>query len=395
MISFSEAQQLVLEQARSFGNEKVSLDSAAGRVISETIIADRDYPPFNRAAMDGYAIRQTDWDIGIRAFLITEVLFAGSVHKSGIGKGECYKIMTGASVPESADAIIRREDVTERSDRIECLIDDVKPYQHIAQRGGDLRKDAVIFSSAVLCSAANVAVLASIGKYEVIVAKLPRVSIITTGDEIVDIDRAVSQVQIRNSNRHVLKVCLKKWNIVPVTCVHVQDLVHEIELAIAGALSSDMIIICGGVSAGDADYVPDVLHKVGGEKIFHKVAIKPGKPIWFGKFKNGSTVFALPGNPLSCLVTYKLFIEYFLVHSFGLGEPFQLALPLKGTRSKKSQLDEFFPVNIAGTPSSYTTIPFNGSGDITAALCATAIARHPAMMPELSENTIVNAYPLL
>lgn len=394
MISFSEAQQLVLQQARSFGNEKVSLDTATGRVISETILADRDYPPFNRAAMDGYAIRQTDWDAGVRSFVISEVLFAGNIHKSVIGKGECYKIMTGASVPGSADAIIRREDVTEKPGGIECFIDDVKPYQHIAQRGGDLRKDAVIFSSAFLCSPANVAVLASIGKYEVIVQKLPKVSIITTGDEVVDIDKLASPVQIRDSNSHVLKACLKKWNIVPGTCVHVPDVVHEIELAIAGALSSDIIILCGGVSAGDADYVPDILHKLGGQKIFHKVAIKPGKPIWFGKFTNGSTVFALPGNPLSCLVTYKLFIEYFLVHSFGLGEPFQLALPLKGTRSKTSQVDEFFPVNIVGTPSVYTTIPFNGSGDITAALCANAIARHPATTLELSESTIVNAYPL-
>jgi len=246
----------------------------------------------------------------------------------------------------------------------------------------------------VLCSPANVAVLASIGKYEVTVKKLPRFAIITTGDEVVDVDGAVNQVQIRNSNTHVLKACLKKWNIIPDSCVHVHDQVHEIELAIAGGLSADTIILCGGVSAGDADYVPGVLHKFGAERIFHKVAIKPGKPIWFGKIHNGPIVFALPGNPLSCLVTYKLFIEYFLTHSFGLGEPFQLAFPLKGTRSKKSALDEFFPVNITGTPSFYEPLPFNGSGDITATLDAGAIARHPATVPELSEGAIVNGYPL-
>ena len=394
MISFSEAQQLVLGQARSFGKEKVSLDHAGGRVISEPIVADRDYPPFNRAAMDGYAIRKTDWNIGIRSFVVKEIIFAGSVPQSEIGKGECYKIMTGAAVPESADAIIRREDVIEHSDKIECLIEDVTSYQHIAVRGADLQRDEIIFSRPFLCSTGNVAVLASIGKQVVEVEKLPRVCIITTGDEVVSVDSVVSGEQIRNSNVHVLKSCLKKWNIIPENAVHVPDRIQQIESAIAGSLSSNIIILCGGVSAGDADYVPDVLEKSGAKKIFHKVAIKPGKPIWFGKFDNGPTVFALPGNPLSCLVTYKLFIEYFLFHSFGLEGPLQLALPLKGARLKKSQLDEFFPVDIVGTPSHYKTVPFNGSGDITAALQARGLARHPAALPQLSEGTILNAYPL-
>lgn len=394
MISFSESQQLVIGQSRSFGTEIVSLDNAGGRVISEPIVADRDYPPFNRAAMDGYAIRQTDWNIGIRSFVVKEIIFAGSLPQSEIGRGECYRIMTGAAVPGSADAIIRREDVIEHSHKVECLIEDVISYQHIALRGADLQKDEAIFSKPFLCSPANVAVLASVGKHEVQVEKLPGVSIITTGDEVVSIDGVVSDVQIRNSNIHVLKSCLKKWNIIPENVVHVRDRIEEIESAIATALSSNIIILCGGVSAGDADYVPDVLEKSGAKKIFHKVAIKPGKPIWFGKFDNGPTVFALPGNPLSCLVTYKIFIEYFLFHSFRLEGPLQLALPLKGTRAKKSQLDEFFPVNIVGIPSHYQTVPFNGSGDITAALHARAIARHPAEVPELSEGTILNAYPL-
>ena len=394
MLSFSESQQLVIGQARSFGKEKVSLDNAGGRVISETIVADRDYPPFNRAAMDGYAIRETDWNLGIRSFVIKEIILAGSLPRSEIGKGECYRIMTGAAVPGSANAIIRREDVIEQSDKIECLVKDVTSYQHVALRGADLQQDDFIFSKPFLCSPANVAVLASIGKHEVEVEKLPAVSIITTGDEVVSIDSVVNDVQIRNSNIHVLKSCLQKWNIIPENVVHVQDRIPEIESAIARSLSSDIIILCGGVSAGDADYVPDVLEKSGARKIFHRVSIKPGKPIWFGKVDNGPTVFALPGNPLSCLVTYKLFIEYFLFHSFGLEGPLQLSLPLKGTRSKKSQLDEFFPVNIVGIPSYYETVPFNGSGDITAALHARAIARHPAAVAELSEGTILDAYLL-
>lgn len=395
MISFSQARHLMIEQASSFGKETVLLDDAAGRVISEIIRADRDYPPFNRAAMDGYAIRQTDWDSGMRSFSILENIFAGSLYRSEIGKGECYKIMTGAAVPECVDVIIRREDVAEQSDQIQCSMENVRLYQNISKRGEDLKKGESICTEPALCSPAMIGVLASIGKYEIVLERLPQVSIITTGDEIVDVHDPVNPVQIRNSNSHVLKGLLKRWSILPFSCRHVRDTLPEIESAVHAALMGDIIIICGGVSAGDADHVPHVLNRLGANKIFHKVAIKPGKPIWFGKFENGPTVFALPGNPLSCLVTFKLFIECFLSHSFGIAEPLPLSLPLKGTRSKKSQLDEFFPVRTAGSPSYFEIIPFNGSGDITAALYADAIAKHPNAMSELLNGDVIEAYPLL
>jgi molybdopterin molybdotransferase len=236
--------------------------------------------------------------------------------------------------------------------------------------------------------------LASIGKDEVLVEKLPVISIITTGDEVVNVDAAVNPVQIRNSNSHVLKALLKKWNIISRSCVHVSDQLQEIETAVRSVMTSDIIIMCGGVSAGDADHVPAVLSRLGVKNIFHKVAIKPGKPIWFGKSEAGSIVFALPGNPLSCLVTCKIFVERFLSYSFGLGESPKLKLPLNGERFKKGDLDEFFPVRISGSPSRCEVVPFNGSGDITAAIYANALAIHPCTRSNLSHGTIVDAYPL-
>lgn len=394
MVSFSEAQQLVIEQARSFGKEKVNLDEALGRVIAETIVADRDYPPFNRAAMDGYAIRHADWNSGLRSFTIRETIFAGNMSEIQLTKGECYKIMTGASVPQSADSIIRREDVVEHPGRIECLLSEMSIYQHISRRGEDMARGESVYSSSVLCSPAIIGLLASIGKHEVLVEKLPSISIITTGDEVVNINDTVSPVQIRNTNSHVLKALLKKWNIIFQSCVHVPDQLKELERAVQSAMSSDMIIMCGGVSAGDADHVPAVLKKLGVKNIFHKVAIKPGKPIWFGKCETGAIVFALPGNPLSCLVTCKIFVERFLSYSFGLGDSPPLLLPLNGARSKKGELDEFFPVRIHGIPSRFEVVAFNGSGDITAAIHADALAIHPCMVPNLSQGTIVHGYPL-
>lgn len=394
MISFSEAQDLVMTEARSFGKEKVRLADAMGRVIAEEIAADRDYPPFNRAAMDGYAIRQVDWEEGVRTFSIREIIFAGNSAEFAIEKGECYKIMTGAPVPDSANAIIRREDVLEKSSHIECVIENVQPSQHIAKRGGDLKKGDILFSRNIVCSPGMIGVLASIGIYEVAVERLPAISIITTGNEVVKIDSVVTAVQIRNSNSHVLNAMLKKWHIVSQTSAHVSDQVEAIQSAIQHALHDNIIIVTGGVSAGDADHVPAVLHGLGAKQIFHKVAIRPGKPVWFGKFDNGPVVFALPGNPLSCLVTCKIFIEYFLRCSFGIEKSFDLSLPLHEPRLKKTSVDEFFPVNISGIASGFEIIDFNGSGDITAAMHAQAIAIHPSGVAELSKGDIVNAYLL-
>jgi molybdopterin molybdotransferase len=393
MISFSEAQHLVAEQARSYGKEKVYLDDAMGRVLCETIIADRDYPPFNRAAMDGYAIRHEDWIAGLRSFTIREIIYAGSAEKNPISKGECYKIMTGAAVPGYANSIIRREDVTENGNEIKCSIESLDVFQHIAKQAEDLKNGEVIYSHPVVCTPPIIGILASVGKSELLVEKLPRVSIITTGNEIVKVNSTVKAVQIRNSNSHVLKAFLKSWNIVPTLCTHVEDELDKIEIALEPALKTDIIIMCGGVSAGDADYIPAALDNLGATKIFHKVSIKPGKPIWFGKFQQQS-IFALPGNPFSCMVTFKLFIELFLSKSFGLGSPFPLELPLNGMRSKKNSLDEFFPVRIFGTPSGVEIIPFNGSGDITTAINAHAIARHPAELTEISAGTVLTCYPM-
>lgn len=394
MISFSEAQERVLSQARSFGTEKISLDNSVGRVIAEAISADRDYPPFNRAGMDGYAINYSDWNKGLRSFVIREVIFAGQSGSYKIGEGDCYKIMTGAAVPEFADAIIRREDVFEQSGMIKCSLDSITSFQNIAIQGADLKRGETIISSHAFCRAGMVAVLASLGKENVVVEKLPSISIITTGNEVMAIGDPVNAVQIRNSNRHVLLALLKDFQSEQSVIQHVRDNIDEIRDAILGAMKNDILILSGAVSAGDADFVPEVLSELGAEQIFHRVAIRPGKPIWFGKFENGPVVFGLPGNPLSCLVTFKIFIEPFLFRCFGLSGVNQISLPLKGRRTKKTSLDEFFPVRIVDSPSCFEIIPFNGSGDITAALFAEAIARHPVNLPDLDAGTIVEGYPL-
>ena len=392
MLSYIEAQNIIKSFARSFGTENVSIDNALGRVLAEDVFADRDYPPFNRSAMDGYAIRKEDFENGIKEFRVCDTIYAGGVTDKIISPGQCYKIMTGAAVPLSANAVIRREDAKENDLEVTFLLDEVKPFQNIARKGEDLKKGVLVLGKSVRCNPSIVGLLASIGKYEICVEALPKVAVITTGNEVVDAYEEARDVQIRNSNFYVLKSLLKKWNIPVSFYQHVLDDPKQITSAIAKALECDIVIINGGVSAGDVDYVPEVLNASGVEQLFHKVAIRPGKPFWCG-CKDATMVFALPGNPLSCLVTFTIFIQHFLECCFGIASS-SLSLPLESERKQRVKLDEFFPVKMEGVPARFVPVLFNGSGDIRLAYEAQALAIHSSDKPALKQGETIVAFLL-
>jgi molybdopterin molybdotransferase len=300
--------------------------------------------------------------------------------------------MTGAAVPLSANVVIRKEDAEEQSGSVSFLINEIKPFQNIAKRGEDLKKSALVLNKSVRCNAAVAGLLASVGKEEVLVELLPTVAIITTGNEVIQLGKTVNEVQIRNSNFFVLKALLKTWNITPSYHHHVLDDPKEIFSCLEKALLYDIVIINGGVSAGDADYIPSVLKQSGVEQLFHKVAMRPGKPFWCGH-KGKTMVFALPGNPLSCFVTFSLFIRHYLENCFGIGSSL-LSLPIAEERKQRVKLDEFFPVQIKGAPSEFCPIVFNGSGDIRLGFEANAFAIHPQDKSVLKKGEIINSYLL-
>jgi len=390
MLSYLEVQRIIKSFAHSFGTEKVLLDDALGRVIAEDVFADRDYPPFNRSAMDGYALRAEDLQHGISQFEILDTIYAGSITKKELNSGQCYKIMTGAAVPLSANSVIRKEDAKQQGPSVSFLIDEIKPFQNIARRGEDLKKGEIVLLPPVRCNAAITGLLASVGKDKILAGSLPTVAIITTGNEIKQLGSEVNDVQIRNSNFYVLKALLKSWNIKPSYYYHALDNPGEIFSSLEKALQYDIVIINGGVSAGDADFVPSVLQQLGVTQLIHKVAIRPGKPFWCGH-KEKTMVFALPGNPLSCLVTFTLFIRHYLENCFGLS-PSQLSLPIAEERKQRVKLDEFFPVEIKEEPSLFHPISFNGSGDIRLGFEANAFAIHPVNKMQLKKGEIVNSY---
>ncbi|MEI6946861.1 molybdopterin molybdotransferase MoeA [Paraflavisolibacter sp. H34] len=398
MITFPEVHALLAAQARSFGVEEVKLEEASGRVLAENVRADRPYPPFNRSAMDGYALKYSDWEQGIRRFRVAETLYAGSVPTRELQSGQCFKIMTGAAVPEGADTVVRREDTSEwgsdKSAYVDLLLDGCRPFQNISRKGEDLKAQAEIIDTAIRLEPSVIGLLATLGKSTVLVERLPRVALFTTGNEVVPVEAPVGPVQIRNSNRWLLQSFLGRWGIAPFICRHLPDDVDSLRSALQSALEADILILSGGVSAGDADYVPQVLEELGVKKLFHKVAIKPGKPLWCGQLPGGGMVFALPGNPFSCLVNANLFIQHYLQCCFGLPGVQPVFLPLYGGRSKKTKLDEFFPVRLSGRPTGLVPVVLNGSGDIRLGLGAQGLALHAAGQEDLPEGEIVPCYML-
>jgi molybdopterin molybdotransferase len=393
---------------------------------------------------------------------VVEIIYAGAAATKLLARGDCYKIMTGAPVPSDADTVIRREDTDETVQpgnpahtaeqasigksphagkpalsgkaygpvrSVTILLSSCQPFQNIARRGEDMHAGDMAIGIPSIIGPAVMGILASLGKEECLVEKLPRVALFTTGNEVVPVGAPVGAVQIRNSNRWILQSLLKGWGISPCLYEHLPDskaaLRDSLSQAITGissasitnsppteiplsygtpltspvsslegALSADIIILSGGVSAGDADYVPGILEELGVKRLFHKITIKPGKPVWCGVMPGGPMVFALPGNPFSGLVGFTLLIQPYLHACFGLAAPAPLGLPLKDGRKKKTPLDEFFPVRFAGSPAKLQPIDINGSGDSRLGLYANALALHPAGSADLPEGANVLCYGL-
>jgi len=362
LISVGEAQSLILKEARSFGIERIALEKAFGRVLAENGRADRDYPPFNRAVMDGYAVRVQDF-VRKKKYKVGQTIFAGNRPQRIIA--DAVKIMTGAAVPANFDAVIRREDAQQVDDQVTFSVDAISRGQNIARRGEDLKKGAKISLAGQVVDQSAVALLASLGVSRPLVQKHPKVVVITTGNEIVSLDRKPRPEQIRNSNLFAIRAMLARHGIVRTVHRHVTDDRKKISLALKNSLTSDVVIVTGGVSAGDSDFVPEILESLKVQKIFHKTAMKPGKPLWFGVRKK-TCVFAMPGNPWSTQVVFRVYVDPFLRACFGLQPQPDMHLFLGSPRMKKDNLRHYFPVRVEN--SKLMPLSINSSGDIRAGL---------------------------
>lgn len=395
MQSIENALELILSNKQNFGTETISIHDCLDRVLAEDIYADRDYPPFNRATMDGYAIISQDINIGKNNLLkITDTIHAGEAKQFALESGNCIKIMTGAPVPKRANAVIRIEDTHINGNEIHFNVKQLKENQNIAIQGEDARKGDLLIKKGTKLNPNSISVLAVTGHAKLEVYKLPIIAIVSTGNEIVAVESVIQPHQIRDSNVHTLKNSLLNYCISAIQTALIVDDKIVLKNTLSELLDTDIIIISGGVSKGDADYVPEILKHLGVIEIFHRVSIKPGNPLWFGKMPNGGVVFGLPGNPISVQVGYKVFIESFIRKCFDM-EPIEpLFLPLLGEKSKKSNFTEYFPCKLTheNKKSGLAINKMNTSGDISTTNNSDGIAIHPSEKQTIEKGEFVEFY---
>lgn len=323
MTTVEQATEIVLSTAFSFENESVPLAESVGRVLREDLLADRDFPPFDRVMMDGIAISQKKFAAGQRSFKVEKLQAAGAPLQHLRSSDNCLEVMTGAMRPYGTDAVIRYEDVEIKDGMATIQIDEVKPWQNLHMQGSDRVANSAIAKAGCIISAAEIGVAATVGKAEIEVAKMPKVVVISTGDELVEISEKPLPHQIRRSNAHQLAAAIGNWN-VEADLLHLEDNPEHIRAVLSEAIKKyDAILMSGGVSMGKLDFIPKVLAELGVEKLFHKVAQRPGKPFWFGKTEQLKTlVFAFPGNPVSSFMCLNRYFKPWLRASLGL-TPFE------------------------------------------------------------------------
>ena len=365
MISFEEAYQIVLQHKKEFGSEYIPLQKGIGRVLRENWSADRDLPPYNRVTMDGIAVLYS----GVQKnnpLKIEGVAAAGSPQMTLQNNAACLEVMTGSILPNNTDTVIRYEDLTVENGTATINLD-FREGQNVHTKGSDRQQGDPLISEFTKLSPAEIGVGASIGKAEVLVSKLPSILIISTGDELVDINKQPLAHQIRKSNVYRIESTLKAIG-VNVKTAHLNDNLEEIIAKLKTYINTfDVLILSGGVSKGKFDFLPEALKKVGVEKHFHKVAQRPGKPFWFGSHPDGCTVFALPGNPVSSFMCTQVYVLDWLNVSLGLPPITRPKAILTEDLTFKPDLDYFLVAKLSYSDDGKllaTPKAGNGSGDL-------------------------------
>jgi len=312
MLSVSEAQFAVQAKARALPPQQKRVSpELLGQVLAEDIASDIDMPPFDKALMDGFAVRSADISDGKGTLSIIEEVTAGQKPRRPVERGQATRIMTGAPIPAGADVVVMIERTRMTSDGgVQIEDKSPRPGQNIMPQGREMRRGEIVLSAGDILRPQEFGILASVGKTTVAIFPGPTVAILTTGDEVVEADRQPGPGQIRNGNGPMLQAQVARSGGIPQSLGIAPDQAPVLRSLVEKGLQSNVLILSGGVSAGKLDLVPGVLEDLGVMPHFHKVALKPGKPVLFGTWDNQPTlVFGLPGNPVSALVCFELFVR--------------------------------------------------------------------------------------
>lgn len=410
VVTFEAARQIVLDKARQLHGdvpgqeEEVPLLESLGRTLAEDIHADRDFPPFPRATRDGYAVRSEDVrDPPVELTVIGEVRAGGSLPESfsELSSGQAIAIMTGAPVPAGSDAVVMIEH-TERSGSSVRLLRSAQREENVVVQGSEAVAGSVLISSGTLMGAAQIALAASVGKARVRVHRKPVVAILSTGDEVVPITANPAANQVRNSNSFSLAAQVIAAGGEPRQLPIASDEPNRLRELIAEGLESDLLLLSGGVSAGEYDLVEPVLSEFAAEFFFTGVQMQPGKPLVFGRAtaKSGRRTyfFGLPGNPISTMVTFRLFANTIVAALCGNAEtnPRLFKAPLATDLRVKTGLTRFLPARLKSSVrgTEVETLTWQGSGDMAAFARAECLLVIPPDRAEFPTGEMMAVLPL-
>jgi len=367
MISVQEATSIIQNHLGNFGIETISLSQCIGRVLQEDILADAPFPSFDRVMMDGIVVNLEGWNNGVRTFPVQEMQPAGVPKTCLNNKNHCIEVMTGAVLPDNTDVVIPYEEVTIIDGAATVHLSEIAKWKNIHKTGTDRKEGDLLLSKNTMISPAEIATLAAVGKSEVVVSKQPMVAVISTGDELVEVNQIPASHQIRKSNSHALKASLKEMKI-SASLIHLPDERQEVINQLESITNNfDVIILSGGVSKGKKDYIPEALETIGVEKHFHRVKQRPGKPFWFGT-KDTTTIFALPGNPVATFLCFYRYVKPWLLSSMKVDESPNLQFAkLAADYEFNAPLTYFLQVNVTNQEGSILATPISGkgSGDFT------------------------------
>ncbi|MGB8495198.1 MAG: gephyrin-like molybdotransferase Glp [Candidatus Acidiferrum sp.] len=398
MLRYDEARQIVIKQAgirpRSVATSKLSVGEALGYVLAEEIRTDREYPPFDRSTRDGFAVRASEAAAGAKLRCVGEVKAGDSVTLP-LAPGSCVQIMTGAAVPPGADAVVMIE-FTSRDGEAVTFQRATLPGQNMVPRGSEARAGHVALHPGLRLGFAELAIAAQVGAAQLLCARKPRVAILSTGDEIVPINETPGPFHIRNSNSISLAAQVRLARGEPVLLGNALDRSDDLGAKIEQGLREDVLVLSGGVSMGKYDLVESVLQAMGAEFFFDAVAIRPGKPTVFARCRD-AFVFGLPGNPVSTMVTFRLFVVPALdLLSGAPARPLPLlevtlAEPLK----EKPGLTHFLPARLEwrGESAEVRPLRWQGSGDIAALSRANCFLVVPADRQDIAAGERVSVLP--
>jgi len=372
MISVTEAETLILDNMALGPTVALPIADVHGEILREAITADRPFPPFHRVAMDGIAFNLESWNAGRRVFPVAGIQRAGESRRKLNDSDACYEVMTGAVLPEGCDCVVPVEQIEMENGT--ATVGDTKAIvsmQNVHMLGSDRECGALLLEAGVFMFGPQCAIAATVGKENIVVAKRPRVGVVSTGDELVSVGDVPQPHQIRTSNGYALRASLQEAGLRDVSMCHLRDDTDEIRRGLGDLLAScSFLLVCGGVSAGRYDFVPQVLADLGVRQVFHKVRQRPGMPLWFGMGPDGQAVFGLPGNPVSGVICCHRYVLPALWKSMGavLCMPDRRpASPLSESITFKKPLTLFKPVTISVTEVGTrcaTPHSMGGSGDL-------------------------------